>query len=766
MPGSLPWMKREVAAHVRGELAALGPDAPAVDVGPGAGWWADLIGHGRMDAVEIFAPYVDRFGLRAKYRTVTVNNVLALDPAVYGWRYAIMGDVLEHLTADEARYIVRTWTAAGVRLLVALPFLSPQDATADNPAEEHVQTDLTAEVVAERFPELRPLAVGPDYGYFVNYDAAVLEADGLPPLEPPRHVAALWWEGARGYWDHGLVARHFAGDLWPTVRPLAFVEHEQARAVGDSGAVVVVSGRWAAQNAADLTRWQDRRAWTLAIITSDEESVLDPGRALTPNALGLVQTPAPHIRPELRPGAVRSTMVIGPRIDLWRTVAEHGLAADPGAERPHLWCFSGQVRDNVSRQACVAAAGDEHRAHPGDRGLLHVTGGFGQGAPYHEYLAQLRASDIALSPSGPATPDCFRTWEALAMGALPIAEAHSPTRRYATDYYAHALGLDPGAVPFPRVRDWRAELPSLLRRYREDRAAFACDRNRAVAWWQGYQRRLAYEIDDAIAAVSGAQPQESGRGLRSSVTIIIPASPIPSHPATDVLAECIARIRAYPELAECEILVTFDGVRPEQEHRRAAYEEHMRRVLWRCAWDPAWRGVLPVRFDAHAHQSGMLLAALPMVRTPLLLYVEADTWPVGEIPWSRLARAVETGAGGLRMLRLHYDVQIHSSHEYLMLDRGPVDCAGVPVRRTRQWSQRPHLARTDYYRERVASVFGPDDRTFIEDIVYGRAEGGPWETWGLGIYAPPGDMKRSTTCDGRGADPKLDIVYGGRRMKA
>lgn len=763
MPGSLPTFKREVAAHIRVQLA---DGAPAVDIGPGAGWWADLVGIGRMDAVEVFGPYVDRYGLRQKYRTVTVNTVTAVDPSAYGWRYAIMGDVLEHLTAEDAQYVVRTWTAAGVRLMVALPFLSPQDATADNDHEAHLQTDLTPEVVAERFPELRPLALADGYGYFVNYPAEMLEPDGMPPLEPPHHVNVLWWEGARGYWDHGMVARHFAGDLWPTVRPFSFVEHEHARAVGDAGAVVVVSGRWAAHAPADLVRWEDRRAWTLAIITSDEESALDPRRALNPNSLAIVQTPGPHIHPEPRPGAVRSTMVIGPRNDLWRTVRDAGIDADPGEVRPHLWCFSGQVRDNVSRQACVAAAGDAHRAHPEDAALLHVTGGFGQGASYHEYLAQLRASDIALSPSGPATPDCFRTWEALCMGALPIAEAHSPTRRYVSDYYAHALGVDPAAVPFPRVRDWRAELPAILDRYRDDRVMLNADRNRAVAWWQGYQRRLAYEIDAAISAVSGALPQESGRGLRSKLTVIIPASPIPSHPATDVLAECIASLRAYPDLAECEILVTFDGVRPEQEHRRADYEEHMRRVLWRCAWDPAWRGVLPVRFDAHAHQSGMLLGVLPMIRTPLLLYVEADTRTVGEIPWSRLAHAVEHGAGGLRMLRLHYDQQIHPEHEYLMLDRAPVDCAGVPVRRTRQWSQRPHMARVDYYETRVASVFTPADRTFIEDIVYGRGESGSWEHWGLGIYAPPGGMQRSTTCDGRGSDPKLDIIYGGKRMKA
>ena len=259
---------------------------------------------------------------------------------------------------------------------------------------------------------------------------------------------------------------------------------------------------------------------------------------------------------------------------------------------------------------------------------------------------------------------------------------------------------------------------------------------------------------------------EHPAGLRSKLTIIIPSSPCAAHPGTEMIDECIARIRAYPDLAECEILLTLDGVRPEQSHRRADYYEHVRRVLWRANWDPAWRGVLPVVFDRHVHQSGMLLRALRMVTTPLVMYVEHDTWPVGEIPFARLAAAVEGGAGGLRMLRLHYDAQIHPEHEYLMLDRAPVDCGGVPVRRTRQWSQRPHIARTDFYRDVVAPIFSEGDRTFIEDIVYGRAEGGSWDAWGLGIYAPAGDMRRSTTCDGRRGESKYTITHGGREMKA
>jgi hypothetical protein len=182
MPGSSPLYKREVAAHI---CAQLGDDG-AVDVGAGMGWWADLIGHGRMDAVEIFAPYIDRYGLAAKYHHVIHSDARGISPASYGWRYAIVGDVLEHMTADEGRRLVSDWTAQGCRLMVAVPFMSPQPGSEENGHEEHLQADLSADVMAARYPELRPLIVGDNYGYFVNYDTAPLVPDGLPSLHPPR----------------------------------------------------------------------------------------------------------------------------------------------------------------------------------------------------------------------------------------------------------------------------------------------------------------------------------------------------------------------------------------------------------------------------------------------------------------------------------------------------------------------------------------------------------------------------------------------------
>ncbi len=87
--------------------------------------------------------------------------------------------------------------------------------------------------------------------------------------------------------------------------------------------------------------------------------------------------------------------------------------------------------------------------------------------------------------------------------------------------------------------------------------------------------------------------------------------------------------------------------------------------------------------------------------------------------------------------------------------------------RTAQWSQRPHLASTAFYRDMIDRYFNPQSRTMIEDVMHGivheayQREGEMgWNLWRLWIYTPETDslgIKRSYHLDGRGADPKYDM---------
>ena len=153
-----------------------------------------------------------------------------------------------------------------------------------------------------------------------------------------------------------------------------------------------------------------------------------------------------------------------------------------------------------------------------------------------------------------------------------------------------------------------------------------------------------------------------------------------------------------------------------------------------------------------------------LVRTPQILFVEHDTPLVGDIPFEQLFRAV--ASGDVNVVRLHHEAHILEPHRYLMLADKPERVQGVPLMPTVQWSQRPHLASTEWYLWMLSTYFAPTSRTMIEDLIYGvlethhREEGlEGWKQFKLFIYAPEGDMKRSTHTDGREGDPKYSMKF-------
>lgn len=163
MPYSYPHFKYEVKVHLEGTIK---PGQKVLDVGPGSGTYARLCDTIPMDAVEIHAPYLKEFSLGIFYQKVYLGDIRTFD--VTNYDYIILGDVLEHMTFPEARAVLDR--IADKRFLVAVPYLYPQGATGGNIYQTHHQEDLTPEIVAERYPELRLLIGNSDYGYYVNYD--------------------------------------------------------------------------------------------------------------------------------------------------------------------------------------------------------------------------------------------------------------------------------------------------------------------------------------------------------------------------------------------------------------------------------------------------------------------------------------------------------------------------------------------------------------------------------------------------------------------
>lgn len=228
----------------------------------------------------------------------------------------------------------------------------------------------------------------------------------------------------------------------------------------------------------------------------------------------------------------------------------------------------------------------------------------------------------------------------------------------------------------------------------------------------------------------------------NDITVIIPVSPVPSHPSTEVIDETLAEIQT--RLPGSEIIIMFDGIAPQLMHLKAAYEQFTQEMLRRANIE--MNNVTPLVFQEHQHQSLMLKKALEIVRTPMILWSEQDTVLHNEIPFEGLAEVVTTGYANL--IRFHHEAAIHPEHEYLMLDKEPIEILGQPFLRTRQWSGRPHLASTQFYRDIVAKYWPPTPM-FIEHIMYGIVVDGSYDEFRLHVYAPSDTLVRHKHTDGR-----------------
>lgn len=240
------------------------------------------------------------------------------------------------------------------------------------------------------------------------------------------------------------------------------------------------------------------------------------------------------------------------------------------------------------------------------------------------------------------------------------------------------------------------------------------------------------------------------------ITILIPTSPIPSHPSTAILDETIANIRKY---TNASIIVMCDGVHASLKQRKQNYQEYISAIKQK-AQDNEYGNVGFVEFHSHKHQARMTLETLALVNTELIMFCEHDTSPIGDIPFDHICNMVKNSIE-INCIRFNIFDQIPVEHNYLML--GKEIHEGIPLERTIQWSQRPHIAKKAWYQDMLNTHFGKTDKVMIEDIMHGvvqvEYDRKKRDTFGLAIYTPdtPSQL-RSYHSDGRGEDEK--IIYG------
>ena len=412
--------------------------------------------------------------------------------------------------------------------------------------------------------------------------------------------------------------------------------------------------------------------------------------------------------------------------------------------------FSGQITHE--RRLSIANSLKDIDKNTGFTGIklkYYLSDGFTKGLPPKEYIESMNAAKVAPAPSGPETPDTFRLFEALEAGCIPFADCKAPKNDFPDDYWTWFFGEEP---PFPVTTGW-----GWLEGWTVDNSRlFPIKNNRIFAWWQRKKYEFVQSIKEEIRTLSDIEPDEP------KITVLMPSNVIPRHPSTDHIEQTIRDVRT--QLPDADIFIMLDGVRTEQEERREDYEEYQRRLLWLCNYK--WTNVLPIRFEEFGHQSTMTKRVIEMVKTPFVCFVEHDTPLVPDfaIEWDKLCAAIDTGEANA--IRLCHEAKIHPEHKHMMIGK-PMNVQGATMLRTSQWSQRPHLASTAFYKHILSTYFSDSSKAFIEHGLYGpcveaynRDGVYGWNLWKLWVYYPDEDnIKRSYDLNSRENAPNFESIF-------
>jgi predicted TPR repeat methyltransferase len=136
-----------------------------LDIGPGFGAYARILRDDpavrknleRIEAVEIYQPYINQFHLARHYDAIyvaDVRDVAAADDSLQGgYDLIIFGDVLEHMTRAEALAVWQWASRYATYGMISVPTVHWPQEGLENPHETHVQDDLTAEeIIADYGP--------------------------------------------------------------------------------------------------------------------------------------------------------------------------------------------------------------------------------------------------------------------------------------------------------------------------------------------------------------------------------------------------------------------------------------------------------------------------------------------------------------------------------------------------------------------------------------------------------------------------------------
>ena len=135
------------------DIVSRVPHGKILDIGCGCGTYAKMFPHADLTGVEIWQPYVEKYGLENLYGKLIIADATTWTSDDH-YDVAFAGDVLEHMSVDDAQKLMGHLKGCADTVVVSIPIgYYPQGEFDENPHEAHVTDNWTDEEVRRVFGE-------------------------------------------------------------------------------------------------------------------------------------------------------------------------------------------------------------------------------------------------------------------------------------------------------------------------------------------------------------------------------------------------------------------------------------------------------------------------------------------------------------------------------------------------------------------------------------------------------------------------------------
>lgn len=149
----MPFSSEAGKASIAWALARMPVPKTALDIGCGQGTYAKMFPKLQWTGVEIWEPYVEKYGLKDLYPSLQIADAREWDTDEH-FDVCFLGDVLEHMTKEEAKGVVAKAKRWADTVVISIPLGHyPQGEYEGNPYETHIEDYWTDPDVKQAFGE-------------------------------------------------------------------------------------------------------------------------------------------------------------------------------------------------------------------------------------------------------------------------------------------------------------------------------------------------------------------------------------------------------------------------------------------------------------------------------------------------------------------------------------------------------------------------------------------------------------------------------------